>query len=224
MRYGRVVAAAAVAGAMLTASGAGAQNAVQFTGSTMGCFYTSMATPTNCDGMSSSFGNLTYTGSTFDAQSNAADGLFTLGAAPHAPNVNNLGSFSLHDGMYNYTGQQFALFVNFTNPTGVSGNSVYTAMLTGNLSNATSGNVFVDFDNTGHTFTFANGSSLNNFVVNDLSLNDQTGTTGVGVSVSVTGQGYAHNNMMVTPEPSSMALIGTGLVGLIPMIRRKRTR
>lgn len=215
----KVAAAAATAGALLSGT-AGAQNDVHFVGTTTGCFYTGGSSPMDCSGGMTTFHNLTYTGSTFDAYANAADGLFTLGSAPNAPNVNNLGSFRLVDGTYNYTGGQFALFVDFTNPTGVNGNHAYTAMVTGDLTQSTSGNVFVDFDNTGHTFTFADGSSLNNFTVADLSLNDQAGS---GVSVAVTGHGFAHG-ATVTPEPSSMALIGTGLIGLAPVFRRKQKK
>lgn len=217
---------AAVALATAACMGVGATPAlaqsVQFMGNTMGCFYSGSSVPTSCTGQSSTVGGLSYSGSTFNASSNSADGLFTLGNAPGGgvggANFNNLGSFTLRDGNHNYTGQKFALFINFTQPTGARGENYYTAMLTGNLTNSTTGNVFVDFNNAAQRFTFSNGSSLS-FSVNDLSLNDQTAGAS-GATVAVTGQGYAQAGTV--PEPSSMALIGTGLVGLVPVFRRKR--
>ncbi len=128
--------------------------------------------------------------------------------------ANNFGSLLTGAGTYGPINQPFALQINFTNPNIPAGqNQLFTANITGSIA-STQGGFVLHYDNPDLFFNFTQGSTAG---IAHLKLSQDIGFDGLNVgllngSVSVTA----------TPEPSSMALLGTGIIGLVPMIRRKK--
>ena len=210
----RAMALAAAAVAAITCGTASAQ-AINFIGSTSGCF-DAACTP--------ALGGLSYTNSTFNVTTTA--GFASIGDAPNTPNFNNLGSFSLNGSAFSYGSHTFNLTVTFTAPPGTTpGSWLFAGPMTGSVSGVASGTdnggIFVDFDGA-HHFTFGSGATSGSFdfFVNPVSLTapklgDPPHT--IALSGSLTAQ------VTSVPEPETYALFLAGLGAVGFMARRRKS-
>jgi hypothetical protein len=153
----------------------------------------------------------------------SAGGFAAIGNAPATPNVDNLGSFTLTGSPFVYTGEHFDLRVTFTAPPNTVPNSViFSDTITGTVSAADNGGIFIDLDNTVKHFTFGSGDTMGNF---DFFVNDVSLTAGHSVSVTGTLSTLSVGTRVVpeVPEPGTYVLLLAGLGALGFVARRRKS-
>lgn len=226
MKFTQRLVGMAAAGLFLGAGSLSAQS-LQFQGSTTGCFTNADFSAPSCPTTSSLAVDkfLGFLGGSFNQMSSNSNPGFTgIGTDPSKP-TSNFGYFGVLSVPADYTGDIFRLSIAFQNPMNVSPDAVFEAVLFGNVGWRGDGGVDITFDSPA-TFSFSGPQYSGTFDLYIDNLSVQPTTLLDANPVAVTGfiESHVTGNVTATPEPGTIALMATGLIGLVPVARMRRKK
>ena len=175
-------------------------DSITFSGSASGYFGATPGTETD---LGLSFAGNDFTGVT-------SDGILSLSGTS-----GQLGAFTLTDASDTYSSVPFTLQITFTVPEDIMGgqSTTFVDTLIGSVGPNGAGGVFLTFPDDTSSFTFPGGAFT--LTVDNEFL--QPGTT-VGETAGIIA------TETDAPEPGSLLLFGTGLIGLAGTVHRKTNR
>ncbi len=134
----------------------------------------------------------------------------------------DLGEFTLSGSAdpMRFNGDTFTLQLDFLTPLGVIGPVDFVASLSGHINGNGKGNVHVNFTPNSSVLAFANDAGSGTFT---LAVNDVIGLQ-QNDTATTTGSIAAIDPPTAAPEPGSLILLGSGVIALSYIVRRKVRR